>query len=63
MSEARCYAFRRLNPYLGVTQVVDGSHGRGVSVDGVNWELQLRMRLPAGGGFLNRGAVHNRYQP
>lgn len=61
MSEARCYAFRRLNPYLGVTQVVDGSHGRGVSVDGVNWELQLRMRLPAGWGFLNRGAADTGY--
>lgn len=55
MSEAHCYAFRRLNPYLGTTQVVDSAQGRAVSVDGVNWELQLRMRLPAGWGFLDRG--------
>lgn len=55
MIATRRYALRRLNPYLGVTQVVDTPHGRGVSVDGVNWELQLRASLPAGWGVLNRG--------
>lgn len=54
MSEARCYAFRRLNPFLGTTQVIETALGRGVSVDGVNWEIQLEMRLPEGWGFLDR---------
>ncbi|WP_126445196.1 hypothetical protein [Sulfuricystis multivorans] len=61
MSETRCYAFRRLNPFLGTTQVVDTAQGRAVSVDGVNWELQLRMRLPAGWGFLDRAGGDTAY--
>jgi hypothetical protein len=55
----RRFALRRLDPFLGVTQVVESGAGRALSVDGVNWELQLRAILPAGWGVLNRGRGEN----
>lgn len=57
----RRHALRRLDPFLGVTQVVEGAAGRALSVDGVNWEIQLRSTLPAGWGVLNRGRGENVY--
>jgi len=59
LSAPRCHALRRLDPFLGVTQVVEGAAGRALSVDGVNWEIQLRATLPAGWGVLNRGRGEN----
>ena len=59
MSAPRRHALRRLDPFLGVTQVVEGAAGRALSVDGVNWEIQLRATLPAGWGVLNRGRGEN----
>lgn len=59
MSEPRRYALRRLNPFLGVTQVVDSANGRALSVDGVNWEIQLITSQPPGWGVLNRGRGEN----
>ena len=56
-----CYARRRLNPYLGVAQVVEGAAGRGVSIDGVNWEIQIRDSRPAGWGSLNKEKVSQAY--
>lgn len=61
MSEAGYQALRRLNPYLGVTQVVEIADGRALSVDGANWEIQVRAELPAGWGSLNRGRMESRY--
>lgn len=61
MTELKCLALRRLNPYLGVTQVIDSAGGRALSVDGVNWEIQVRAELPAGWGTLNRGRTQIRY--
>lgn len=55
----RRHALRRLNPFLGVMQVVENAAGRALSVDGVNWEIQLRSTLPAGWGVLNRGRGEN----
>jgi|GEM_PF-5363231 len=43
----RRHALRRLDPFLGVTQVVESEMGRGLSVDGVNCETQLRAPLRA----------------
>lgn len=57
----RRHALRRLNPFLGVTQVVETETGRALSVDGVNWEIQLRATLPAGWGVLNRGRGENAF--
>lgn len=62
MSAPRRHALRRLDPFLGVTQVVENEAGRSLSVDGVNWEIQLRATLPAGGwGVLNRGRGENAF--
>jgi hypothetical protein len=44
-----------------VTQVVEDVTGRALSVDGVNWEIQLRAILPAGWGVLNRGRGEHAY--
>lgn len=61
MSDYRCHAVRRVNPFLGVTQVVETDDGRALSVDGVNWEIQLRAELPASWGVLNRGTSERSY--
>lgn len=52
--DASCYAVRRVNPFLGVTQVVEYGIGRALSSDGRNWEIQLAVQRPAGWGSLNR---------
>lgn len=61
MSAPRCYALRRLNPYLGVTEVIETEVGRALSVDGSNWEIQLRGQPPPSWGVLNRGADERCY--
>ena len=61
MSDYRCHAVRRVNPFLGVTQVVETDDGRALSVDGVNWEIQLRVELPPSWGVLNRRAAETSY--
>jgi len=48
------YAVRRVNPFLGVTQVVELEIGRALSTDGVNWEIQLAVERPPPWGSLNR---------
>lgn len=42
-----CFAIRRLNPFLGVAQVLDIGIGRAISVDGVSWQIQIRAKPPA----------------
>ncbi len=45
---------RRLNPFLGVTQVVETDAGRAISVNGLNWEIEVRVERPASAwGSLN----------
>jgi hypothetical protein len=53
----RRYALRRLNPYRGVTRVVELAEARAVSTDGANWELQVLTERPVGWGSLNLGRV------
>jgi hypothetical protein len=53
MSTPRRYAQRRVNPFLGVLQVIDTPGGRALSPDGINWEIQLYAERPAGWGSLN----------
>lgn len=59
--EARGYAVRRLNPFLGVAQVVETEAGRALSVDAQNWELQLGADRPAGWGSLNEGRSERQF--
>ena len=51
----RHHALRRLNPFRGISRVVEGTDSRAVSTDGINWELQLRGQRAAGWGSLNAG--------
>lgn len=60
----RHHALRRLNPFRGISRVVDAADARAVSTDGVNWELQMLGQRPAGWGSLNAGRSethHYRY--
>ena len=40
------YALRRLNPFLGVMQVVESARVRALSSDGVSWQLQVLADKP-----------------
>jgi hypothetical protein len=52
MTLTRRYALRRLNPFLGVLQVIESDRGRAISTDGVNWEIQLYGERAVGWGSL-----------
>lgn len=41
-SETHCYAVRRVNPFIGVCQVVETPVGRATSTSGVHWDLEIR---------------------
>ena len=51
--EIRCYALRRLNPFVGVLQVVETPSGRAASSNGLVWDIQLLTQGPADWGSLN----------
>ena len=40
-SGERCFAIRRVNPYLGLLQVVEGRDARAYSLDGRVWQVQV----------------------
>jgi hypothetical protein len=52
----RSYAIRRVNPFLGVLQVIDGRGGRALSANGVVWEIEIRAQRQSGWGSLNRNS-------
>ena len=41
----RVYAIRRVNPFLGVMQIVEAEEGRALSCNGVVWEILVRATL------------------
>lgn len=41
-----CYSVRRLNPFLGVVQIVESNASRAICVDGINWEIQILTERP-----------------
>jgi len=53
--ETRCYAVRRLNPFLGLLEVIETPYGRATSSNGLVWDIQLLSDSPADWGSLNRG--------
>jgi hypothetical protein len=62
--DPRCYALRRLNPFLGVIQVVETPSGRASSSNGLVWDVQILTQAPADWGSLsarNRGEAWYRY--
>lgn len=42
----RCYAVRRLNPFMGVVEVVEIGGARAMSLDGSSWEIQVEAERP-----------------
>ena len=62
MNQAHCYAIRLVNPYTGVLQVIDLGMARGLSRNGFNWEIQVRVEAKANGwGSLNRSRTELKY--
>jgi hypothetical protein len=62
MSEPRRYARRRINPFLGVIQVIESDDGRALSPDGCNWELQLFAERRVGWGSLGTSTERRLYR-
>ena len=57
-----CHALRRVNPFLGVVQVIEGDGARAISLDGVEWEIQVETQSPDGlWGSMNAGRASRRY--
>ena len=51
-SEAvRSYAIRRVNPFLGVLQVIETEAGRAASGNGVVWDIEVRTEQSGGWGL------------
>ena len=44
-TDVRCYAARLLNPFQGVAQIVETEQARAISVDGLNWRVQIRSEI------------------
>jgi hypothetical protein len=62
--EVKAYAIRRVNPFLGVLQVIEAKDGRAVSSNGVVWEIELRTERSGKWGSLNKDtkeAVYYRF--
>jgi len=50
----RRYAIRRVNPFLGVMQIVEAEEGRALSCNGVVWEILVRASQGSSPGSLRR---------
>jgi len=57
----RSYAIRRVNPFLGVLQVIETAGGRAVSTNGVAWDIEIRSERVTGWGSLNRNKTQVAY--
>jgi hypothetical protein len=49
------YAIRRVNPFLGVLQVIETGSSRAASANGVVWDIQIRAERQPLWGSLNQG--------
>lgn len=47
------YAYRRLNPFLGVMQVIESQGGRAHSTNGIVWDIEVIAEQPDNWGSLN----------
>lgn len=59
--EVQAYAIRRVNPFLGVLQVIETSGGRAVSSNGVVWEIELQAERSGMWGSLNQDTKESVY--
>ena len=53
-SGVTAYAIRRVNPFLGVLQVIETPGGRAISANGVVWDIEVLAERSGGWGSLNR---------
>jgi len=60
-SWVRCYAVRRVNPFLGVLQVLESEDGRACSANGVVWDIEPVTRIQDGWGSLSRDETRLAY--
>jgi hypothetical protein len=58
---AKRYGIRRVNPFIGVMQVIETEHGRALSTNGVVWDIEIRIALGGGWGSLNQQRTHTGY--
>lgn len=54
LASISCYAIRRVNPFLGVLQVIETETGRAVSANGVVWDIEIGVPVKSGWGSLNQ---------
>ena len=45
MANPVCYSRRLLNPFAGMMQIIDADNARAVSIDGVNWRIQIQSEI------------------
>jgi hypothetical protein len=58
----RCYAVRRVNPFVGLLQIIETRDGRAISANGVVWELELTVVVASNEwGALNRNNSNTLY--
>ena len=50
-TSAECYAIRRLNPFIGVSRIVQLGNTRAISNDATNWQIQMRFSESNTGEF------------
>ena len=48
VSPVQCYVLRRTNPFRGVAAVVKTPTGRALSIDGLEWQVQVLAQPPKG---------------
>lgn len=53
-TQLQVFSIRRLNPFLGVLQVVSGEQGRAVSANGLTWSIEMLGEQEKSWGSLNR---------
>jgi len=53
-TDSCCYSIRRVNPFLGVLQVIETPGGRALTTNGVTWNIELRTERKDGWGSLNK---------
>lgn len=55
VNKVNSYAFRRVNPFLGVMQVIETQGGRAHSTNGIVWDIEVIADQPDDWGSLNKG--------
>ena len=57
----RCYAVRRLNPFLGVVQIIETETARASTSNGLVWHIELLVDVPAGWGSLGSDTLQKEW--